>query len=71
MKFNINIIRKDKESGKFMVFKCVLLGFNPGFKHLYGHEFPLDQYASLVFLFALVKKKKIQWPRRSGKEMNK
>lgn len=53
-------MRKDKESGKFMVFKCILPGFNPGFEHLYVHKFPLDQYASLVFLFALVKKKKTQ-----------
>lgn len=50
-------MRKDKESGNFMVFKCVLPSFNTGFEHLYGLEFPLAQYASLVFLFALVKKK--------------
>lgn len=60
-------MRKDKESGKFMVFKCVLPDFNSGFEHLYGHEFPLDQYASLVFLFALVRKKKYNGQEQVGK----
>lgn len=65
-----NIMRKDKhrENGKCMIFKCILPGFNADFDHLYVHKFPLDQYASLI-LFALVRK--IQWPGKSGEEINK
>ena len=61
---------KHRENRKCMVFQCILPDFGPGFEHLCGHKFPLDQYALPVFLFALVKMK-IQWPGRSGKEMNK
>lgn len=62
-----NIMRKDKhgENEKGTVFKGIL----PGFDHLSDHKFPLDQYTSLVFLFALVRK--IQEPGKSREEMSK
>lgn len=66
-----NIRRKEaQEKWKVQGFQqCILLGFNLGFDHLYGHKFPLDQYASLAILFAPVRK--IQRPGRSGEEMSK
>lgn len=67
-----NIMKKHKhrENRKCTVFNSASFQVSIRFpKHLHGHKFSLDQYVSLVFLFALVRK--IQWPGRSGEEMSK